>query len=131
MTRSKLEAMHYRISSSVVLSPNGLRLYDGWDKTSRKLSKLPKSYKHRQLNKFINSALVSYTSCYHFGFLNTNKMKIVLDKLDKEEFETVAEYLEGKLSDLGKKKKETEDNPKQLEQMINTIRRALAFSQAE
>ena len=32
-------------------------------------------------------------------------MKIVLDKLDKEEFETVAEYLEGKLSDLGKKKK--------------------------
>ena len=69
--------------------------------------------------------------CYHFGFLNTNKMKIVLDKLDKEEFETVAEYLEGKLSDLGKKKKETEDKPKQLEQMINTIRRALAFSQAE
>lgn len=74
---------------------------------------------------------IAYTSCYHFGFLNTNKMKIVLDKLDKEEFETVAEYLEGKLSDLGKKKKETEDNPKQLEQMINTIRRALAFSQAE
>ena len=29
------------------------------------------------------------------------------------------------------KKKETEDKPKQLEQMINTIRRALAFSQAE
>ena len=45
--------------------------------------------------------------CYHFGFLNTNKMKIVLDKLDKEEFETVAEYLEGKLSDLGKKKQKT------------------------
>ena len=58
-------------------------------------------------------------------------MKIVLDILDKDEFETVAEYLEGKLSDLGKKKKETEDKPKQLEQMINTIRRALAFSQAE
>jgi len=57
-------------------------------------------------------------------------MKIVLDKSDKEEFEIVAEYLEGKYNDLGKKKKETEDKPKQLSQMINTIRRALAFSQA-
>lgn len=49
----------------------------------------------------------------------------------KEEFETVLEYLDGKLSDLGKRKKETEDNPKQLKQMINTIRRALDFSQPE
>ena len=55
-------------------------------------------------------------------------MKIVLDKLDKEEFETVAKYLQGKFDDLGKRKKETEDKPKQLLQMINTIERALALA---
>jgi hypothetical protein len=31
MTRSKLEAMHYRISSSVVLSPNVSHIPDGGD----------------------------------------------------------------------------------------------------
>ena len=58
-------------------------------------------------------------------------MEIIFDKTDREEFETVAKYLQGKFDDLGKRKKETEDKPKQLLQMINTIRRALAFSQAE
>jgi len=57
-------------------------------------------------------------------------LKITLDEIDKKEFETVANYLEGKHNDLGKNKrhKKTEDNPKQLLQMINTIRRALALA---
>jgi len=54
--------------------------------------------------------------------------KFLHTKLNKE-FETVANYLEGKYNDLGKKKrhKTTEDNSKQLLQMINTIRQALAL----
>ena len=57
-------------------------------------------------------------------------MKITLDNLDKKEFETIANYLEGKFNDLGKREKDkiTEDNSKQLIQMYNTIRRALAFA---
>ena len=55
-------------------------------------------------------------------------MEIIFDKTDWEEFETVAKYLQGKFDDLGKRKKETEDKPKQLLQMINTIERALALA---
>ena len=45
------------------------------------------------------------------------------------ELKIIAEYLEGKHADLGKKKKDktTEDNPQQLLQMINTVRRELAL----
>lgn len=53
--------------------------------------------------------------------------KFKFDLADIEEFDTVAEYLEGKYEDLGRKKKLTEDKPKQLLQMINTVRRAIAF----
>jgi len=59
---------------------------------------------------------------------NLNKMEIIFDSTDREEFETVAKYLQGKYDDLGKRKKKTEDNPKQLLQMINTIERALALA---
>ena len=55
-------------------------------------------------------------------------MEIIFDKTDREEFETVSKYLQGKFDDLGKRKKETEDKPKQLLQMINTIERALALA---
>lgn len=52
-----------------------------------------------------------------------------MDETDKKEFETVANYLEQKHDDLSKKKKDrTLDNPKQLLQMVNTIRRALALA---
>ncbi len=52
-----------------------------------------------------------------------------MDATDKKEFETVANYLEQKHYDLGKKRKDrTPDNPKQLLQMANTIRRALALA---
>ena len=52
-----------------------------------------------------------------------------MTKSDKKEFETVANYLEQKHEDLGKKKKDrTPDSPKQLSQMANTIRRALALA---
>ncbi len=46
----------------------------------------------------------------------------------KKEFEIVAAYLEGKFNDLGKREKLTKDNSKQLLQMINTIKRALALA---
>lgn len=55
-------------------------------------------------------------------------MEIIFDSTDREEFETVAKYLQGIYDDLGKRKKKTEDNPKQLLQMINTIERALALA---
>lgn len=52
-----------------------------------------------------------------------------MTKSDKKEFETVANYLEQKHEDLGKKKKDrTLDSSKQLLQMANTIRRALALA---
>ena len=53
-------------------------------------------------------------------------------KIDRKEFETVANYLEGKFGDLGKsrQKKTTKDSPKQLLQMINTIKRTLAINNA-
>lgn len=52
-----------------------------------------------------------------------------MDTTDRKEFETVVSYLEQKHEDLGKKKKDrTPDNPKQLLQMANTIRRALALA---
>ena len=52
-----------------------------------------------------------------------------MDELDKKEFNTVINYLEGKFDDLSKKKRNrtTEDNPKQLLQMINTLKRAVAL----
>ena len=57
-------------------------------------------------------------------------LKIELDEVDTQEFETIAKYLNGKHADLGKKKRyqTTKDEPKQLEQMINTITRALAIA---
>ena len=56
-----------------------------------------------------------------------------MDFTDRQEFETIAKYLEGKFDDLGKRKrnKTTEDKPKQLLQMINTIKRALAIDADE
>ena len=51
-----------------------------------------------------------------------------MDLVDRKEFETVANYLEGKLNECGKRRKRVNsDSPKQLEQMINTIKRALAI----
>ena len=47
---------------------------------------------------------------------------------DKEELETISEYLKGKINDLGKRKKTTEDAPKQLAQMQNTILRLIAIN---
>tara|TARA_R110002167_G_scaffold85213_4_gene231275 strand:- start:585 stop:803 length:219 start_codon:yes stop_codon:yes gene_type:complete len=55
-------------------------------------------------------------------------LRIELDELDRKEFETVANYLELKHDELGKRKKDrTPESPKQLLQMVNTIRRALAL----
>lgn len=47
---------------------------------------------------------------------------------DKEELETIAEYLQGKINDLGRRKKTTEDVPKQLSQMQNTVLRLIAIN---
>jgi hypothetical protein len=55
-------------------------------------------------------------------------MKIEIDELDKEELKTIETYLQGKYDDLGKKRKITNDSPKQLLQMLNTITRMLAFA---
>lgn len=53
-----------------------------------------------------------------------------MDELDRKEFKTVAIYLEGKLNECGKRRKKINpDSPKQLEQMINTIVRALAIDE--
>lgn len=38
-------------------------------------------------------------------------MEIIFDKTDREEFETVAKYLQGKYDDLGKRKKKRKINP--------------------
>lgn len=53
-----------------------------------------------------------------------------MDELDKKEFNIIVDYLEGKYNDLSKKKKHKtiEDNPKQLLQMINTLKRAIALA---
>jgi hypothetical protein len=54
--------------------------------------------------------------------------EVQLHDIDRKEFEVIANYLENKHADLGKKKKDRlPDNPKQLLQMANTIRRALAL----
>lgn len=57
-------------------------------------------------------------------------MKIVLDKLDKENLKQQLNIQKENFLIQVKRKRNREDKPKQLEQMINTIRRALAFSQA-
>ena len=56
-----------------------------------------------------------------------------MDLTDRKEFQTIVKYLEGKYSDLGKKRRRrtTEDKPKQLIQMINTIKRYLAINSDE
>ena len=53
-----------------------------------------------------------------------------IDEIDRKEFNTIVGYLEGKYTDLGKKKrnKVTDDSPKQILQMINTIKRILALT---
>ena len=53
-----------------------------------------------------------------------------MDDLDKKEFNTVVDYLEGKYNDLSKKRRHrtVDDSPKQLLQMINTVKRAIALA---
>ena len=57
-------------------------------------------------------------------------MNITLNDLDKKELETIANYLDGKFNDFGKKKKDktTKDDLNQLLQMTNTIGRLLALA---
>lgn len=56
-----------------------------------------------------------------------------MDLTDRKEFHTIIKYLDGKYDDLGKKRRRrtTEDKPKQLLQMINTLKRALAIDSSE
>ena len=53
-----------------------------------------------------------------------------MDDLDRKEFNTIVDYLEGEYNNLSKKKghRTTDVSPKQLLQMINTLKRAIALA---